>query len=115
MPDDLISMTGDGAADWDKFSEIEKNTTADLALVEWEDSRSPTAAWAYVHDLDPPKACLCRSVGYVLTRKNGIISLAANLADVDSDEVQASAVIVIPTRAVRRIVSLKETNDTPHP
>lgn len=62
---------------------------APLLLVEWVDSRQPTASWQRVTDLDYLSECKCTSIGFLIRDDNAKV-LAASVAD-DSAEMQAAA------------------------
>jgi hypothetical protein len=80
-----------------------------LVLIEWEDSVQPVPGWHPVAAYKSVEAIKCVSVGWLICDTVDVKALAPNFADVnDPDEIQASGVIRIPTRAVRRIVPLTE-------
>ena len=80
-----------------------------LVLVEWEDSAQPVPGWHPVAAYKGLEAIRCVSVGWLVCDTQDVKALAPNFADVDDpDDIQASGVIRIPTRAVRRIVQLAE-------
>ncbi len=80
-----------------------------LVLIEWEDSRQPTSAWERVTDYEPADACICLSVGFLLHDGIDTKGLAGNMADLaNMEDMQASGVIHIPTRCIRRLIALKE-------
>ena len=70
-----------------------------LVLVEWVDSRQPTAAWQRVANLDYLSECRCTSVGFLLRDGKDAKVLAVSVAD-EGDEMQATGVFVIPAAAV---------------
>lgn len=74
-------------------------TAHSLVLIEWVDSRQPTAAWRRVSDLDYLSECRCTSVGFLLRETADAKVLAVSVAD-EGDEMQAMGVYVIPTAAV---------------
>lgn len=80
-----------------------------LVMVEWVDSRQPVPGWQWLSKYEPLSACDCASVGWLIHDGDDIKALAPNMADLgDSDDMQASGVIHIPTLAIRRIVPLEE-------
>lgn len=82
---------------------------ARLVIVEWLDSRQPTAGWQRLKEFETPQPNACVSVGWLVHDGRTMKAVAANMADVDSERnMQASGVIEIPTRCITRIVSLRE-------
>jgi hypothetical protein len=80
-----------------------------LVLIEWEDSAQPVPGWHPVAAYKSVEAIRCVSVGWLVCDTRQVKALAPNFADVDDpDDIQASGVIRIPSRAVRRIVQLTE-------
>ena len=81
-----------------------------LVKIEWVDSRSTTNKWERLDDLDYMNACQCVSVGFLVKDEADFKMLVPNLADTDDDsDIQVSAVIVIPTCSITRMVSLAES------
>jgi hypothetical protein len=79
-----------------------------LVLIEWEDSRQPLSGWLRVTDYSPNDACVCLSVGFLLHDGTDTKALAPNVADLgDEQDMQASGIIHIPTRCIRRIAPLE--------
>lgn len=76
-------------------------------MVEWEDSARPTEAWQWIEDYAIPEIVSCISVGYLIAKTREAIALAPNLGDVASPRIQASGIIRIPQRSVRRTVELQ--------
>lgn len=72
---------------------------ARLVLIEWVDSRQPTASWQRVSDLGYLSECKCNSIGFLIRDDANAKVLAASIAD-DGEETQATGVFVIPTVAV---------------
>lgn len=87
--------------------------SADLVMIEWEDSRQPEPGWVRLTDFQPDKACLCVSVGFLVHDGDETKALAPNMADIEGDNMQASGIIYIPTRCVKRIVPLEESTSSP--
>lgn len=77
-----------------------------LVLIVWVDSRQPTASWQRVSDLGYLSECRCTSVGFLIRDDADAKVLAASVAD-EGDELQASGVFVIPTKAVISLRRLK--------
>jgi len=75
-----------------------------LELVEWLDSRQPTAGWSWLSDMKQT-VCRCVSVGYVVQDDQDVLALAPNMADAEG-EAQAMGVITIPRIAVLRRTKL---------
>ena len=81
-----------------------------LVLVEWVDSRSPKSNWQRLSEMEDSVSCRCVSVGFLLRNGKDTKVLAPNMADIDSpDNLQASGIIVIPTKSVTAIKNLEET------
>lgn len=89
-------------------------TAPKLVLVEWVDSRQPTAAWQRVADLGYLSECRCTSVGFLLRDGKDAKVLALSIAD-DGDEMQATGVFLIPTAAVLslRLLTASSRASTP--
>lgn len=84
---------------------------ASLVLIEWEDSRQPSAAWVRLSDFEPAGASDCVSVGFLIYDGEDYKALAPNMADIEDDEnMQASGIIHIPANCITRIVKLEEEN-----
>jgi hypothetical protein len=80
-----------------------------LVLIEWEDSVQPVPDWHPVAAYRNLEILKCVSVGWLICDTQEVKALAPNLADVDDpDNIQASGVIRIPTRAVQRVTRLTE-------
>lgn len=80
-------------------------------MIEWVDSRQPTAGWQRLREFDAPDVNACVSVGWLVHDGRTMKAIAANMADIESSEnMQASGVIEIPTRCITRIKSLKESH-----
>lgn len=80
-----------------------------LVVIEWVDSRQPTADWQWLSKFEPAGACDCASVGWLIHDGDDVKALAPNMADLgDSGDMQVSGVIHIPVPAIRRIVPLVE-------
>lgn len=80
-------------------------------MLDWEDSARPSPAWRHLSDIDDQCPILCRSVGWLLVDNTKVKVLAPNMGAINEpDNLQAAGVIVIPARAVLRIVRLREPN-----
>lgn len=79
--------------------------TEKMVLVEWVDSRQPTASWQRVSDIGYLSECRCTSVGFLLRGDDNAKVLAASIAD-EGDELQAAGIFVIPSSAVISITQL---------
>lgn len=55
-----------------------------------------------------PEVCHCVSVGFLIHNDENRKVLAANMADLANENLQASGIITIPTLAVLKIVRLRE-------
>ena len=83
-----------------------------IVLVEWVDSRRPKPEWQRLDGWKPDGICECVSVGFLIggpTEPLSSLILAPNMADVETDDMQASGIIHIPRKAITRIVDLEET------
>jgi hypothetical protein len=79
--------------------------SADLVIVEWNDSRRPDAAWKHLSADQAWTSCKCVSVGFLVADDADRKVLAPNMADIDdASNMQLAGEIVIPTSCV---VSLK--------
>lgn len=82
--------------------------TRRLVLVEWVDSHSGRG-WRDLDELEGHAQPLhCRSVGWVIAKKNGMLLLAASISGERNGNVQlcASGDIAIPSAAIRSIRDL---------
>lgn len=77
-----------------------------LVQIEWADSRRPASEWFRASELPTFEFCRCISVGFLIQDDPNIKVLAANVADVDNSDLQATGVIVIPTIAVLKQTAL---------
>ena len=75
-------------------------------MVEWEDSARPIESWQWVDDYQMPRIVNCISVGYLIAKTKQAIALAPNLGDIESERIQASGIIRIPNRSIRKTVEL---------
>jgi hypothetical protein len=92
--------------------ELADDDECPLVLIEWEDSTQPYGRWQWLSSVALPKVVLCVSVGYLIRDTHQAKTLAPNLGNVDcEDDVQASGLISIPARSIRRIVRIDEIND----
>ena len=90
--------------------------TAQLVIVEWEDSRQPEPGWERIAEFAPAGTCDCVSVGFLLYDGDDFKAIAPNMADIGSeDNMQASGVIHIPTRCVKKMTPLEETATSSSP
>ena len=88
-----------------------KRKDSQLVMIEWIDSRSPAGQWQKLVELGENDYCKCVSVGFLLKDNKKVKVLAPNMADLDDpNNLQASGIIVIPSRCVTRIKSLEERN-----
>jgi hypothetical protein len=90
------------------------DTLARLVMIEWADSRQPTASWQRLRDAAAIGYCKCCSVGFLLRDDAEVKVLAANMGD-DDDDMQATGVIVIPAVAVLAIKPLVEATSVSLP
>lgn len=78
-------------------------------MLEWEDSRQPSPSWKHLRDVGATVPVLCRSVGWLIVDNKRTKVLAPNMGDIEGgDSMQVSGTLTIPSRAVRRIVKLKD-------
>ena len=82
-------------------------------MIEWEDSRQPSAEWCFLSSFDPATAVRCTSVGWLVHDGDDIKALAPNMGDIrEENSVQVSGVIRIPTRCVLSVIALHEPDLT---
>lgn len=80
-----------------------------LVLIEWEDSSQPLSGWYHLDSLPDQKIVDCVSVGWLITDDKYVKMIALSLGDVNSsDNKQASGIITIPTRSIKRMAPLVE-------
>lgn len=79
-----------------------------LVLINWVDSRQPTSAWQRISEIDEPCPVSCVSVGWLLYDNPDCKTLCANMGDTDSEGLQGSGIIEIPTRCITKIKRLKK-------
>jgi len=80
-----------------------------LVLIEWIDSSQPLPNWIHLDSLPSAKSIECVSVGWLVHSDKEVKMLAPNMGDMGSeDNMQASGIIIIPSKAVKRIVKLEE-------
>ena len=78
-----------------------------LVLVEWEDSSQPLPSWHHLDSLPDQKIVDCVSVGWLIADNQDVKMIAPNFGDVNSsDNKQASGIINIPVRSIKRISPL---------
>lgn len=81
-----------------------------LVLVEWIDSHSGHA-WRPMDDIaDAVHPLHCRSVGWIVAKKNGTLVLAASISGEKNGDIRECGTcdIAIPTSAIQRTVTLRE-------
>lgn len=78
-----------------------------LVLIDWEDSVQPVRAWQHLDELDTHKIVLCQSIGFLIYDGDDVKALAPNVAELGTDDAQASGIIRIPTRCVTRVRRLR--------
>jgi len=76
-----------------------------LMLIEWLDSRTPTANWQFLDDAEIPKPCKCISVGFLISDDGTQKVIASHLNDTDTDT-QVMGMMSIPSCSIVRIVDL---------
>jgi hypothetical protein len=80
-----------------------------LILIRWLDSRETSSAWRYLADIGEPHAVECATVGWLLKDNGDVKVICQSLGDLgDSENAQASGVMIIPTRSVISIERLQE-------
>ena len=84
-----------------------------LVLVEWEDSTQPVAAWQFLDQIENAAAILCQSVGFLIHDGADAKTLAPNVGEIGTGRAQASGVVQIPTRSIRRIRKLNLGRSAP--
>ncbi len=77
-----------------------------LVLIEWDDSARPISQWQWVDDYQIPEIVRCISVGYLIAQTREALAVAPNLGDTTSERIQASGIIRVPRKSVRRIIEL---------
>ena len=78
-----------------------------LVLIEWIDSRSPTAYWQFLEDVVYPEPCKCISVGFLLKENKTHKILASHLNDLKGDT-QIMGMMTIPKCSIIKIVTLND-------
>jgi hypothetical protein len=78
-----------------------------LVLVEWEDSARPDAEWRHLEDIALGEAIQCKSVGFLVSDSKKTKALAPNIAEIGTPDAQASGIIRIPTRCIKRMTRLR--------
>ena len=89
-------------------SQLGMADTPRLVVIEWLDSRQPSPAWQFIESIEAPTACNCLSVGFLVYESDGVKVLASNLADTDSDDMQASGTITIPNCSIKRVTDISQ-------
>jgi len=82
--------------------------TPRLVVIEWLDSRQPVPAWQFIGAIEAPTVCNCLSVGFLVFESDDAKVLAPNLADTDSDDMQASGTITIPNCSIKRVTDISQ-------
>jgi hypothetical protein len=77
-----------------------------LVKVEWEDSARPIPAWQWISDFELPQTVACISVGFLIAETAQAVAIAPNLGDIGEDDIQASGIIRIPKRAIKRLATV---------
>jgi hypothetical protein len=78
-----------------------------VVLIEWEDSAQAVPQWQWLSEISGPRILVCRSVGFLIADEPEQKLLAVSVAHAETPEAaQASGVIAIPTRAIRRLSRL---------
>ncbi|MGI9078764.1 MAG: hypothetical protein ACR2G6_15760 [Gemmatimonadaceae bacterium] len=81
-----------------------------LVLIEWEDSHS-VDAWQELGERIEDRALVCRSVGWLVLDGKRAKVVAPHLNEQEPGvPLQGGGVMTIPTRAVLRMVDLREAN-----
>ena len=78
-----------------------------LVLIEWEDSVQPVRIWQHLDELDAHEVMHCQSIGFLIYNGDDVKALAPNVAELGTDDAQASGVIRIPARCVTRVRRLR--------
>ena len=76
-------------------------------MVEWDDSRGVSDSWVSMNEIQDRDACLVKSVGWLVERKDSYTVVP----HIGSDPDQGCGEMTIPRSAVRKITFLKENND----
>jgi hypothetical protein len=78
-----------------------------LVLIEWEDSAQAHGAWQWLEDIQGPSVNRCYSAGFLLKDGKNEKRLAISVGGSENKIDQASGVIAIPARCIRKIKRLK--------
>lgn len=81
-----------------------------LVLVEWIDAHSSGNRWSHVEDLKHDcRPYNCKTVGYLISKKNGYIQLAGTVACSDDNEwdEKATGNMAIPIKCIRKTTILR--------
>lgn len=80
-----------------------------LVMVEWEDSVQPSPNWLHLSNFEKAPPLKCASVGWMIQSDRHTTALAPNMGAIDNEQqIQASGVIRIPTRAITKISLMQE-------
>ena len=83
-----------------------------LVLIEWVDSAQPLSAWCFLDDLPASDVVHCRSVGWLVGNSRDVKILAPNIGDLKGGgSAQGSGFIRIPSKAITRLVELREVKN----
>ena len=90
-----------------------------LVMIEWVDSVQPLPSWVHLSDFEPDSELKCFSVGWLIHDGDDMKCLAPNSAaigakitnkgtfrELDTDGVQVSGIIHIPSKCVVKVVNL---------
>jgi hypothetical protein len=79
-----------------------------LVMITWEDSRQPAGRWMFLHDIPAASPVKCVTVGWLLTDGDAAKVICQSMADIESADMQAGGVMVIPACCVLSIERLEE-------
>jgi hypothetical protein len=77
-----------------------------LVLVEWRDSRQPSAEWHWADEYETPALALCRTVGWLIDENKEAIAIAQSLGGLSDDRKQVCGVIIIGQGQVLRVTEI---------
>ena len=80
-----------------------------LVLIEWEDSFGCSERWQIIKEQVNAKPMICQSVGWLVQDDKEVKVVVPHMTKSDNVDLQGCGDMTIPTKAVVRIVELRES------
>lgn len=78
----------------------------ELVMISWEDSTQSDGQWRHLGTLALGGIVECTTVGFLLEDGKAFKAVAQSVAELGTDDAQASGIMKIPTRCIKKMKRL---------